>query len=102
MARPEPGRARSTRKRLKERHMNPIRLLIVDDHAIVRQGLRAIIRVTADLELVGEADNGRIAVDLATTLKPDVVLMDLVMPELDGVTAIALIKRSQPAIRIIA
>ena len=82
--------------------MNPIRLLIVDDHAIVRQGLRAIIRVTADLELVGEADNGRTAVDLATTLKPDVVLMDLVMPELDGVTAIALIKRNQPAIRIIA
>jgi NarL family two-component system response regulator LiaR len=82
--------------------MNPIRLLIVDDHAIVRQGLRAIIRVTADLELVGEADTGRTAVDLATTLRPDVVLMDLVMPELDGVTAIALIKRSQPAIRIIA
>jgi NarL family two-component system response regulator LiaR len=82
--------------------MKPIRLLIVDDHAIVRQGLRAIIRVTADLELVGEADTGRTAVDLATTLQPDVVLMDLVMPELDGVTAIALIKRSQPAIRIIA
>jgi len=82
--------------------MNPIRLLIVDDHAIVRQGLRAIIRVTADLELVGEADTGRTAVDLATTLQPDVVLMDLVMPELDGVTAIALIKRNQPAIRIIA
>src|SRR5262245_48229464 len=82
--------------------MKPIRLLIVDDHAIVRQGLRAIIRVTADLELVGEAENGRTAVDLAATLQPDVVLMDLVMPELDGVTAIALIKRNQPAIRIIA
>jgi NarL family two-component system response regulator LiaR len=82
--------------------MNPIRLLVVDDHAIVRQGLRAIIRVTADLELVGEADNGRAAVDLATTLKPDVILMDLVMPEVDGVTAIALIKRDQQAIRIIA
>jgi DNA-binding NarL/FixJ family response regulator len=82
--------------------MNPIRLLVVDDHAIVRQGLRAIIRVTADLELVGEADSGRAAVDLATTLKPDVILMDLVMPELDGVTAIALIKRDQQAVRIIA
>jgi two-component system, NarL family, response regulator LiaR len=82
--------------------MNPIRLLIVDDHAIVRQGLRAIIRVTADLELVGEADNGRTAADLAATLKPDVVLMDLVMPELDGVKAIAQIKQQQPAIRIIA
>src|SRR6266545_4481075 len=102
MARPEPGRARSTRKRLKERHMNPIRLLIVDDHAIVRQGLRAIIRVTPDMELVGEADNGRTALDLATKLAPDVVLMDLVMPDLDGVTAIGLMKRDRQAVRIIA
>ncbi len=82
--------------------MNPIRLLIVDDHAIVRQGLRAIIRVTPDMELVGEADNGRTALDLATKLAPDVVLMDLVMPDLDGVTAIGLMKRDRQAVRIIA
>jgi NarL family two-component system response regulator LiaR len=82
--------------------MNPIRLLIVDDHAIVRQGLRAIILVTPDMELAGEADNGRTAVDLATKLAPDVVLMDLVMPDLDGVTAIGLIKRDQQSVRIIA
>jgi DNA-binding NarL/FixJ family response regulator len=85
-----------------ERCMPAIRLLIVDDHAIVRQGLRAIIRVTPDLDLVGEAESGQAAVELATTLHPDVVLMDLVMPELDGVTAIGLIKRARPDVRIIA
>jgi len=79
-----------------------IRLMIVDDHAIVRQGLRAIIRVTPDMEFIGEAGGGREAVDLAATLHPDVVLMDLVMPEVDGVAAITLIKRDQPAVRIIA
>src|SRR5262245_58732935 len=82
--------------------MKPIRLLIVDDHAIVRQGLRAIVRVTPDLQLVGEAENGRAAVELAAAVCPDVVLMDLVMPELDGVAAIAQIKRDQSAVRIIA
>ena len=82
--------------------MSSIRLLIVDDHAIVRQGLRAIIRVTPDLELVGEADGGRAAVELSAALQPDVVLMDLVMPEFDGVEAIGQIKRARPATRIIA
>jgi DNA-binding NarL/FixJ family response regulator len=82
--------------------MPTIRLLIVDDHAIVRQGLRAIIRVTPELDLVGEAESGQAAVELAATLHPDVVLMDLVMPELDGVTAIGLIKRARPEVRIIA
>src|SRR5690242_2539180 len=82
--------------------MNLIHVLIVDDHAIVRQGLRAIIRVTPDMELAGEAGGGREAVNLAATIRPDIVLMDLVMPEPDGVTAIALIKRDHPAIRIIA
>lgn len=79
-----------------------IRLLIVDDHAIVRQGLRAIVRVTPDLDLAGEADNGRSAVEMVTQLRPDVVLMDLVMPELDGMGAIALIKQQHPTTRIIA
>lgn len=82
--------------------MQTIRLMIVDDHAIVRQGLRAIIRVMPDMELVGEAGSGREAVDLAPVLHPNVVLMDLVMPEIDGVAAITQIKRDQPAVRIIA
>ena len=82
--------------------MSLIRLLIVDDHAIVRQGLRAIIRVTPDMQLVGEAENGREAVEMVATLHPDIVLMDLVMPELDGVAAIVAIKQQQPAVHIIA
>jgi DNA-binding NarL/FixJ family response regulator len=82
--------------------MSSIRLLIVDDHAIVRQGLRAIFRVTPGLELAGEADGGRAAIELAAALQPDVVLMDLVMPEVDGVAAIAAIKRAQPGVRIVA
>jgi DNA-binding NarL/FixJ family response regulator len=82
--------------------MSPIRLMIVDDHAIVRQGLRAIIRVTPNLELAGEAGGGREAIELAATQQPDVILMDLVMPETDGVAAIAAIKRAQPNVRVIA
>ncbi|HEU5102012.1 MAG TPA: response regulator transcription factor [Roseiflexaceae bacterium] len=82
--------------------MSLIRLIIVDDHAIVRQGLRAIIRVTPDMDLVGEAMNGHEALELVTRLHPDVVLMDLLMPELDGVAATALIKQKRPAVRIIA
>jgi NarL family two-component system response regulator LiaR len=81
--------------------MNPIRVLVVDDHLIVRQGLRAILRVLPDLELAGEAVDGREAIDLAQALRPDVVLMDLVMPELDGVAAIAEIKRCLPELPII-
>jgi two-component system, NarL family, response regulator LiaR len=79
-----------------------IRLMIVDDHAIVRQGLRAIIRVMPDMDLAGEAGSGHEAVELAAALRPDVVLMDLVMPEIDGVAAITQIKRNQSTIRIIA
>jgi NarL family two-component system response regulator LiaR len=82
--------------------VDTIRLMIVDDHAIVRQGLRAIFRVTPGLELVGEADGGRAAIERAADLQPDVMLMDLVMPEVDGVTAIAAIKRAHPGVRIIA
>jgi DNA-binding NarL/FixJ family response regulator len=82
--------------------MSAIRIMIVDDHAIVRQGLRAIIRVMPGLELVGEAEDGQAAIALADAVRPDVVLMDLVMPVLDGVAAIARIKRELPALRIIA
>jgi DNA-binding NarL/FixJ family response regulator len=82
--------------------MERIRLIIVDDHSIVRQGLRAIFRVTPGIELVGEAANGREAVELAVSAQPDLALMDLVMPEMDGVAAIAELKRKLPHIRIIA
>jgi len=64
-----------------------ISVLIVDDHPIVRQGLRTLLELQDDIHLAGEAVNGRAAVDLAARLKPDVVLMDLVMPDLDGIAA---------------
>lgn len=82
--------------------MTPIRVLIVDDHTIARQGLRAVMRVLPGIELVGEASNGYEAIEAVQNLQPDVVLMDLVMPEMDGVTAIAKIKDRHPKLPIIA
>jgi len=79
-----------------------IRILLVDDHAVVRSGLGAFLSVHPDLELVGEAENGEQAVVRAGLLHPDVILMDLMMPVMDGVTAIAAIKKQNPAIQIIA
>ncbi len=79
-----------------------IRIMLVDDHAVVRSGLGAFLSVNPDLELVGEAENGEQAVVRANLLKPDVILMDLMMPVMDGVTAIAHIKKQNPAIQIIA
>ena len=70
----------------------PTRVLIADDHLVVRMGLKEMLEDESDLELVGEATNGTEAVELADWKKPDVVLMDLRMPELDGATAIARIK----------
>jgi two-component system, NarL family, response regulator LiaR len=64
-----------------------ISVLIVDDHTIVRRGLRTLLELMADMTIVGEAANGKAAVDLAASLKPDVVLMDLVMPEMNGIQA---------------
>jgi NarL family two-component system response regulator LiaR len=65
----------------------PIRVLIVDDHEIVRKGIAALLETEDDFEVVGEADNGHEAVELAERLDPDVILMDLVMPEMDGIEA---------------
>lgn len=65
----------------------PIRILIVDDHAVVRRGLKALLGTEPDMEIVGEAENGREAIDQAERLEPDVILMDLVMPEVSGVEA---------------
>jgi two-component system, NarL family, response regulator LiaR len=79
-----------------------IRIMIVDDHAVVRSGLGAFLTVVPDLELVGEAENGDQAVVRAKALQPDVILMDLMMPGMDGVTATRLIKEQNPSIQIIA
>jgi two-component system, NarL family, response regulator LiaR len=78
-----------------------IRLLISDDHKVVREGLKAFMSSIPDLEIVGEAVNGREAVALAACLKPDVILLDLVMPVLDGIGATREIKKNDPAAKII-
>jgi len=81
---------------------NKIRIMLVDDHAVVRSGLSAFLSVNPDLELVGEAENGEQAVVRANALKPDVILMDLMMPIMDGVAATMAIKKQNPGIQIIA
>jgi NarL family two-component system response regulator LiaR len=78
-----------------------IRVFIADDHAIVRKGIRAVLEIVPDMEIVGEAENGRDAVHLVAELKPDVILMDLVMPEMDGIEAIRRIQDRQPEAHIL-
>ena len=80
---------------------SPIRILIADDHAIVREGLRGLISAEPDMELVGEAINGDEAVRLARESQPDVILLDLIMPSQDGLTAIDQIKQQSPQTRIL-
>jgi NarL family two-component system response regulator LiaR len=79
-----------------------IRVLIVDDHAVVRSGLGKFLLVNRDLQLVGEASEGAEAVQMVALHKPDVVLMDLMMPGVDGVTATREIKQKYPATQVIA
>lgn len=80
----------------------PIRVVIVDDHAVVRSGLAAFLMAFDDLELAGEADGGEAAVALCARVRPDVVLMDLVMPEMDGAAATQAIRQQSPETRVIA
>lgn len=79
----------------------PIRVLIADDHTVVRSGLSALLSVFDDLELVGEARNGREAIELVERLHPDVVLMDMIMPELDGAQATAVIRKHYPDVQVV-
>lgn len=81
---------------------NTIKVLLVDDHAVVRSGLAAVLTVNDEFELVGEAGNGEEAIRLCEKLKPDVVIMDMMMPVMDGVTATARIKEKYPHISVIA
>ncbi len=80
----------------------PIRVMLVDDHAVVRSGLSAFLLAYDDLEIAGEAGNGVEAVHLCAKLCPDVVLMDMVMPEMDGATATRAIRKKCPQVQVIA
>jgi len=79
----------------------PKRLLIADDHALVREGMRAMLASEQNLEVVGEAENGREALELCRELRPDLILMDVRMPEMDGLAATWEIKRKYPETRIL-
>jgi NarL family two-component system response regulator LiaR len=79
----------------------PIRVLVVDDHRIVREGLQVLLAEIDDIEVVGEASNGIQSIDQAEQLRPDVILMDLEMPKMDGVEAIRRITAAQPDLRIL-
>jgi two-component system, NarL family, response regulator LiaR len=79
-----------------------IRVMLVDDHAVVRRGLRGFLELLKDMDVVGEAENGREAVAAVERLVPDVVLMDLLMPEMGGLEAIAAIKQTHPEIEVVA
>ncbi|HEY8236926.1 MAG TPA: response regulator transcription factor [Gaiellaceae bacterium] len=80
---------------------DPIRVLIVDDHAVIREGLRAFLELQDRMEVIGEAGDGREAIEEAERLRPDVILMDLVMPRLDGVEAMRELHEQVPAARVI-
>ena len=79
---------------------SPIRVLVVDDHLVVRKGIGALLATEPDIEVVGEARDGAEAIAEAARLQPDVILMDLVMPQMDGIAAIERILASQPKARI--
>ena len=80
---------------------DPIRILIVDDHAVVRKGLAMVLRLESDLEVVGEAENGVTGLEAAQRLNPDIMLVDLVMPEMDGQKMALALRKTRPRIKVI-
>lgn len=80
----------------------PIRVMLVDDHTMVRRGLATFLKVFDDLELVGEAADGEAAIQLCARISPDVILMDMVMPDMDGVAATRRIRQLFPTVKVLA
>ena len=78
-----------------------IRILLADDHGIVRQGTRSLLEKETDLEVIGEAEDGRSAVEMTEALKPDIVVMDIAMPKLNGLDAAAQIVRRHPEVGVV-
>lgn len=81
---------------------SPIKVLVVDDHPVVRDGLKLMLTVTPGFHWVGQAENGAEAIELCAALKPDVVLMDLIMPEVDGPAATRAIRQQYPYVQVVA
>ena len=79
-----------------------IRILLVDDHPVVRQGLRKILSSFEEIAIEGEACSGREAIDMARQVQPDVVLMDISMPEMSGIEATAVLRRDLPGVKVLA
>lgn len=77
-----------------------IRILVEDDHAVVRKGLAMVLRLESDLEVIGEAENGKVGLEKARALSPDIALVDLVMPEMDGQQMALALRKSDPSIKI--
>jgi NarL family two-component system response regulator LiaR len=80
----------------------PIRVMLVDDHTMVRRGLATFLKIYDDLQLVGEADSGKAAIQLCAEVLPDVILMDMVMPDMDGAMATRAIRQQFPQVQVIA
>jgi DNA-binding NarL/FixJ family response regulator len=81
--------------------LDRVRILIADDHELVRQGLKAVLEIEDGIEIVGEASSGRMAIDKALELNPDVILLDLRLPDIDGVEVCAQIKQAKPDVKVV-
>jgi len=82
--------------------MTKLRVLLADDHAVIREGLKSLVNAQPDMEIIGEAENGRLALQLAKALEPDVTVMDVSMPELNGVKATEILTQECPKIKVLA